>query len=158
MSTLKQGDPAPAFELPDQHGDVVRLSDLRGRKVLLYFYPKADTTGCTVQSCSVRDARGELQALGVEALGISPDRPSAQSAFDAKYGLGFSLLSDPDHAVAEAYGAWGEKAIESGQLHAGIIRSSFLIDEDGRILEAWHPVTPEDTVPEALAALRAHAR
>lgn len=153
MSTLKQGDPAPPFELPDQHGHVVRLSDLRGRKVLVYFYPKADTTGCTIQSSSVRDARGELEALGVEALGISPDRPPAQAAFDAKYGLGFPLLSDPDHAVAEAYGVWGEKATVSGQPSIGISRSSFLIDEDGRILEAWHPVAPEDTVPKALAAL-----
>ncbi len=155
MSRLQQGDLAPSFELSDQHGRVVKLADLRGRLVLLYFYPKADTTGCTVQSCSVRDARAELEALGVEPLGISPDDASAQEAFDAKYGLGFPLLSDPDHAVAEAYGAWGEKTTSSGQRGVGIIRSSFLIDEEGRILEAWSPVTPEHTVPNALQALGA---
>jgi peroxiredoxin Q/BCP len=153
-----QGDLAPPFELPDQHGRVVGLSGLRGRTVLLYFYPKADTTGCTVQSCSVRDARRELEALGVVALGVSPDQPSDQAAFDEKYGLGFPLLSDPDLAVAEAYGAWGERTGSSGEPVVGIIRSSFLIDGEGRILGVWSPVTPEDTVPNALEALHARGR
>jgi peroxiredoxin Q/BCP len=152
MVTLEPGDPAPPFALLDQHGNTVRLEDLRGRKVLVYFYPKADTPGCTVQSCSIRDHRQDLAGIGAEVLGISPDLPEAQLAFDAKFGLGFPLLSDPDHAVAEAWGTWGERE-RDGKRFMGIIRSSFLVDEDGRIGRAWFRVTPEDTVPNAIAAL-----
>jgi peroxiredoxin Q/BCP len=151
MANLIAGDPAPPFELPDQDGSTVRLSDFKGRKVLLYFYPKADTPGCTAQSCSVRDARGDFEGLDIAAVGISPDVPKAQKAFDAKYGLGFPLLADPDHTVADAYGVWGEKSLY-GRKYMGIIRSSFLIGEDGRILGAWYKVSPKDTVPKALKA------
>jgi peroxiredoxin Q/BCP len=154
MAQLKAGDPAPPFELPDQDGNVVRLSDFEGRRVLVYFYPKADTTGCTAQSCSVRDARADFEGLDIAAVGISPDHPKAQKAFDAKYGLGFPLLADADHAVADAYGVWGEKSLY-GRKYMGIIRSSFLIGEDGRILEAWYKVSPKDTVPKALKAAAA---
>src|SRR5512144_155610 len=99
MTVLQTGDAAPAFALTDQHGDTVRLEDFRGRRVLVYFYPKADTPGCTTQSCDVRDHRQDLAGLGVEVVGISPDQPSANLAFDQKFGLGFPLLSDPDHAT-----------------------------------------------------------
>ncbi len=152
MARLEPGEPAPPFELPDQHGARVRLEDLRGRKVLVYFYPKADTPGCTNQSCAVRDAREDLAASGVDVLGISPDEPEAQAAFDRKYSLGFPLLSDVDHAVAEAWGVWGEKSMY-GKTSMGIIRSAFLLDEDGRISHAWYKVSPGDTVPNVRAAL-----
>ena len=151
-STLKPGDPAPPFELLDQRGAPVRLEDYRGKKLLVYFYPEADTPGCTVQSCDLRDHRQDLAGIGAEVVGISPDLPDKQLAFDKKFGLGFPLLSDPDHATAEAWGAWGEK-VRKGKTYIGLIRSSFLVDEEGRIVGAWSPVTPEATVPNALAAL-----
>lgn len=150
--TLKVGDPAPDFALSDQHGQTLRLADLRGRRVVLYFYPKADTPGCTAQACSLRDSREALDAAGATVVGISPDRPAAQARFDTKYGLGFPLLSDPDHEVAEAYGAWGERSMY-GKKYMGIMRSAFVIDEEGRIAEALYQVSPKDTVPKALAAL-----
>jgi peroxiredoxin Q/BCP len=152
MIQLRPGDEAPRFELPDQSGEMFDLAGHRGRKLLVYFYPKADTPGCTTQSCAVRDAREDLGGLGVDAVGISPDRPNAQRAFDERFGLGFPLLSDPDHAVAEAYGVWGERSMY-GKTYMGIIRSAFLIDEEGRIVQAWYKVRPGDTVPNALAAL-----
>ncbi len=148
---LNAGDPAPPFALADQDGNTVSLADFRGRRLLVYFYPKADTPGCTAQACGVRDAREEFTGLDVAAVGVSPDKPKAQKAFDAKYKLGFPLLADPDHAVAEAYGVWGEKSLY-GRKYMGIIRSSFLIDEEGRILEAWYKVSPKDTVTKALRA------
>ena len=151
MARLEPGDTAPPFEVADQHERRVSLSDLRGRKVLVYFYPEADTPGCTTQSCSLRDHRQDLAGIGTEVIGISPDMPDKQLAFDRKYGLGFPLLSDPRHEVAEAWGAWGEK--KRGGI--GIIRSSFLVDEEGRIERAWYGVTPQETVPNALAALSA---
>jgi len=153
MTTLRAGDAAPPFELLDQHGKTVRLEDFRGRKVLVYFYPEADTPGCTTQSCSIRDHRQDLAGIGMDVVGISPDLPDKQLAFDEKYGLGFPLLSDPDHAVADLWGTWGEKT-RDGRTYVGIIRSSFLLDEDGRIERAWYGVKPEDTVPNALEALR----
>jgi len=149
---LKSGDKAPDFVLPDQNGKQVRLSDYRGRKLLVYFYPRASTPGCTTQACSIRDAGGELAGLGTAAVGISPDRPQAQNKFSAKYDLGFPLLSDPEHETAEAYGVWGEKKMY-GKIFPGILRSSFLIDEEQRIIEAWYKISPKDTVPKALAAL-----
>jgi thioredoxin-dependent peroxiredoxin len=154
MASLRPGDRAPDFALRDQAGDTVRLSDFAGRRVLVYFYPKADTPGCTAQSCSIRDHRQELAGLDVDVLGISPDRPEAQAAFDRRYSLGFPLLADPDHAVAEAWGTWGEKTAY-GKTSMGIIRSSFLVGADGRIERAWYRVKPEDTVPKALDALAA---
>jgi peroxiredoxin Q/BCP len=120
--------------------------------VVLYFYPRADTPGCTTQACSLRDARPGLDAAGAVVLGISPDKPAAQSRFDAKYDLGFPLLSDPDHAVAEAYGAWGERSMY-GKKYMGIVRSAFVIDEEGRIAETLYKVSPKDTVPKAMKAL-----
>ena len=152
MGQLKAGDVAPDFELEDQNGSKVRLSDFKGRKLLLYFYPKANTPGCTTQACSVRDARGDLDPMGVAAVGISPDTPGQQKKFDEKYGLGFTLLSDTDHRVADAYGVWGEKSMY-GKKYEGIIRSSFLIDESGKILQAWYKVSPKDTVPNVREAL-----
>ncbi len=152
MPELKPGDNAPSFDLEDQHGKRVKLSSFKGRKLLVYFYPKADTPGCTTQSCSVRDARAGLADLGVDAVGISPDPAARQEKFDAKYDLGFPLLSDPDHAVAEAWGAWGEKSMY-GKTYMGIVRSSFLVDERGKVLGAWYKVSPKDTVPEATKLL-----
>ena len=131
---------------------MVSTSDFKGRKLLVYFYPKADTPGCTTQSCEVRDAREDLATLGVDVVGISPDRPEEQAAFDAKFSLGFPLLSDHDHTVADAYGVWGEKTTY-GKTSLGVIRSSFLIDEDGRIERAWYRVAPKDTVPNARRAI-----
>ena len=154
MARLEPGDAAPTFTLRDQAGLPVSLSDHLGRKVLVYFYPKADTPGCTTQSCAVRDAREDLSGLGVDVLGISPDEPAALATFDAKYTLGFPLLSDPDHAVAEAWGVWGEKSMY-GKTYMGVVRSSFLLDEEGRITHAWYKVSPGDTVPNARAALAA---
>ncbi len=152
MAQLKVGDRAPAFALEDQRGRTVRLSDFQGRKLLVYFYPKANTPGCTAQSCSVRDARTDFARKGVAVIGVSPDKPSAQRRFDEKHGLGFPLLADTDHVMAEAYGVWGEKSMY-GRTYFGIVRSSFLIDERGRIAGAWYKVSPAGTVPEALNAL-----
>jgi thioredoxin-dependent peroxiredoxin len=153
MPQLKPGDKAPAFALKDQRGATFKLSAFKGQKVLVYFYPKADTPGCTTQSCNVRDARPNLSKLGVAAIGISPDQPEAQQKFDAKFSLGFPLLADTDHAVAEAYGVWGEKSMY-GKTYLGIVRSSFLIDEKGKIAHAWYKVSPDETVPLAIAALK----
>ena len=154
MAHLNIGEPAPDFALADQEGTTVKRSDFQGQKLLVYFYPKADTPGCTKQACQIRDARTELAELGVAAVGISPDKPNAQKKFAGKYGLGFPLLSDPDHTAAQAYGAWGEKSMY-GKKYEGIIRSSFLIDENGKVLGAWYKVKPEDTVPLAKGALAA---
>ncbi len=151
MARLNVGDPAPDFALEDQNGTVVKLSDFAGKKLLVFFYPKANTPGCTKQSCSVRDARDDLSSHGVAAVGISPDKPAKQKKFDAKYDLGFPLLSDVDYAVAEAWGAWGEKKI-FGKTALGIIRSSFLVDEEGHIAQASYKVKPLDSVPKALEA------
>jgi len=150
--TLAAGDPAPPFALTDQHGETVRLEDFRGRKLLVYFYPKADTPGCTTQSCDVRDHCQEFVDLGVDVVGISPDEPGAQLAFDRKFSLGFPLLADTDHAVADAWGTWGEKKLY-GKAYMGVVRSSFLVDEDGRIEQAWYKVSPSKTVPNAQRAL-----
>lgn len=151
---LKKGDAAPGFELPDQRGDKVRLSDFRGRKLLVYFFPKANTSGCTAQAESVRDAGPHLENLKVSAVGISPDPVRTQKGFDEKHGLGFPLLSDADHSVAEHYGVWQEKTLY-GKKSWGIVRSSFLIDEEGKVLGSWYKVKPEETVPLALAAMGA---
>src|SRR2546428_12782738 len=153
MVELRPGDPAPSFALREQHGDIVRLEDFRGRKVLVYFYPEADTPGCTTQSCDLRDHRQDFAGIGVDVVGISPDAPDKQLAFDRKYNLGFPLLADEDHAAAESWGTWRGRSRDGGT-YMGIVRSSFLVDEDGRIEQAWYAVTPEDTGPNAPAALK----
>jgi len=152
MTRLKAGDKAPNFRLKDQDGSIVKLSDYKGRKLLVYFYPRASTPGCTTQSCNVRDARGDFDGLGVDVVGVSPDAPDKQRKFDDKFELGFPLLADEDHAMAEAYGVWGEKSLY-GRKFMGIIRSSFLIDEKGKLLGAWYKVSPKNTVPEAMKLL-----
>lgn len=152
MTELEAGDVAPSFSLLDQHGNTVRLEDLGGRRVLVYFYPEADTPGCTRQSCDLRDHRQDLTGLGLEIVGISPDQPAAQLAFDRKYHLGFPLLADEDHDVAERWGTWAERE-RDGRRWYGIVRSSFLVGPDGLIERAWYRVKPEETVPEALSAV-----
>jgi peroxiredoxin Q/BCP len=149
---LEPGDKAPSFSLKDQNGTTTKLSSFKGRKVLVYFYPKADTPGCTQQSCGLRDIAGDVGDTAI--VGISPDLPDKQKKFDDKYGLGFPLLSDPDHAVAEAYGVWGEKKLY-GKAYMGIIRSAFLVDEKGKIEQAWYKVSPKDTPKNLLKALAA---
>lgn len=152
MAMLKKGDQAPGFILADQFGKTVTKDDFKGRKLLLYFYPKAGTSGCSRQTEAVRDALDKLKGAGVDAVGISPDSTAAQKKFSDKLQLTFPLLADQDHAVADAYGVWGEKTLY-GKKHFGIIRSSFLLDEEGVILAAWYKVSPGDTVPKALDVL-----
>jgi thioredoxin-dependent peroxiredoxin len=147
---LKPGDKAPAFTLSDQDGQDVKLSGFKGRKVLVYFYPKADTPGCTTQACGLRDILGEVGDTAI--LGISPDKPAAQKKFDTKYSLGFPLLSDQDHAVAEAFDVWKEKSMY-GRKYMGIERSAFLVDEQGKVAQAWYKVSPKDTPVKLLDAL-----
>ncbi|MEY2449771.1 MAG: thioredoxin-dependent peroxiredoxin [Acidimicrobiaceae bacterium] len=147
---LKPGDKAPAFALLDQDGNKVKLSDFKGRKVLVYFYPKADTPGCTKQACGLRDVMPKVGDTVV--LGMSPDKPAKQKKFDEKYSLGFPLLADEDHAVAEAFEVWTEKSMY-GRKYMGILRSAFLIDEKGKIAEAWYKVSPQDTATNLLRSL-----
>lgn len=144
------GTKAPAIALKDQHGKLTRLSGFKGRKVLVYFYPKADTPGCTTQSCGLRDIAGQVGDTAI--VGISPDLPERLARFDEKYSLGFTLLSDPEHQVAEAYGVWAEKSMY-GKKYMGIVRSAFLVDEAGRISHAWPKISPKDTPTKLLAAL-----
>ena len=152
---LQPGDKAPDFTLTDQHGEPFSLSsslgDRRARH-LIYFYPKADTAGCTAQSCALRDAAGDIGDTVI--VGISPDKPKRQAKFDEKYGLGFPLLSDEDHAVAEAYEVWAEKSMY-GRKYMGIVRSAFLVDVDGTIVESWYKVSPRDTATNLVEALAA---
>ena len=149
---LTPGDPAPPFSLPDQDGTVRTLSEFKGRPVLVYFYPRADTPGCTTQSCALSEALPMMKKLKAVVIGISPDTPDKQKKFDEKYSLGFPLLADEDHAVAEAYGSWGEKSMY-GRKYMGIIRSAFLVDEDGNLAEAWPKISPKDTPTKLLKAL-----
>ena len=151
---LKTGDKAPDFTLVDQEGNPFTLAtSLKTKKAphLIYFYPRADTGGCTTQSCGLRDVLGEIGDTAV--VGISPDTPAAQSRFDQKYGLGFPLLADEDHAIADRYGVWGEKSMY-GKKYMGIIRSAFLIDAGGAIAQAWYKVSPKDTPVLLVKALR----
>ena len=154
MATLKPGDRAPDFALQDQEGRTVRLSDYRGRKLLLYFYPKADTPGCTTQACSIRDSGDRLRDASIAAVGISPDQPSAQKRFDQKYALGFPLLSDESHAVAEAYGDLGGEDLQRQDRAWGSSAPRSSSTRRGRMREAWYKVRPEDTVPNAVGASR----
>jgi thioredoxin-dependent peroxiredoxin len=152
MATLAPGNRAPAFTLTDQNGKKVKLADFKGKKVVVYFYPKADTPGCTTQSCALRDAEPDLKKLKAKVIGISPDAPDKQKKFDDKYGLGFPLLADTEHTVAEKYGVWGEK-VNYGRKYMGINRSAFVIDENGKIVDAFYKVSPKATVPKVTAAL-----
>jgi thioredoxin-dependent peroxiredoxin len=147
---LTVGDKAPVFTLLDQSGAKVKLSDFKGRKVLVYFYPKADTPGCTTQACGLRDILSQIGDTAV--LGISPDTPARQAKFDQKYGLGFPLLADEDHSVAEAYDVWTEKT-NYGRKYMGILRSAFLVDEKGKLAEVWYKISPADTPKKLLASL-----
>ena len=154
MTKLTAGDPAPDFTLPDPDGTEVTLSSLRGRKVVLYFYPAASTPGCTTQACDFRDNIASLKGAGYEVLGISPDSADKQRKFRDEEHVPYPLLCDPSREVLEAYGAWGEKT-NYGKTYVGIIRSSFLIDPEGHVEGAWYKVSPKDTVPKALAAMTA---
>ena len=151
---IEPGERAPDFELPDQDGREVKLSDFRGERVVLYFYPKADTPGCTTQACGVRDHRADYQGANAVVLGVSPDQVKAVGKFDQKYGLGFPLLADSDHEVAERYGVWVEKS-RYGRTYMGNERTTFVIDPDGNIKDVLHKVKPaehDDLVLTAIAA------
>jgi peroxiredoxin Q/BCP len=150
---LKVGDRVPAFSLLNQDGERVESSSFKGRPWAIYFYPKASTPGCTTQSCAVRDALPDFSGLGAAVVGVSPDTPKRQKAFDEKQGLGFPLLCDEDHAVAEAFGVWGEKSMY-GKTYMGIVRSAFVVGADGRLLGVWYKVSPKDTVPNILKVLQ----
>lgn len=152
MSELKNGDQAPDFSLSTENGEKVALSDFRGKKVILYFYPKDSTPGCTTQACGFRDEYPVIEEKNAVVLGISPDDEKSHQKFRTKYDLPFTLLVDADHAVAEAYGVWGEKSMY-GKKYFGIIRSHFVIDEEGKILDAKVKVSPTDSVSEAVKAL-----
>lgn len=148
---LNVGDTAPGFSLPDQSGNIVSLAGFAGRRVLVYFYPKADTPGCTTQACGLRDVLGEVGSTAI--VGISPDAPKSQAAFDQKYSLGFPLLSDEKHSVAEAYGVWVERSMY-GRKFMGIERSAFLVGPEGTLEQVWYKVAPAATATNLLAALR----
>jgi thioredoxin-dependent peroxiredoxin len=149
---LQEHDPAPDFEVLDDQGNSFRLSGLKGKRVVLYFYPKADTPGCTKEACSFRDTLSEFQKRDVVVIGVSPDAPSAQARFKAKYELTFPLLADADHAVAEAYGVWKEKS-NYGRKYMGVERTTFLIDAEGRIARIFAKVKVDGHSDAVLAAL-----
>lgn len=154
---LEAGASAPDFTLPDQQGDEVSLSDLSGETVVLYFYPRADTPGCTTQACSVRDRSGEYKTAGARVIGISPDEVSAIDKFARKFDLDFTLLADADHAVAERYGTWVEKSMY-GKKYMGVQRATFIVDSDGKIAKVFPKVSPkthDDVVLKALSELAA---
>jgi peroxiredoxin Q/BCP len=146
------GETAPDFALLNQDGQTVRLSDFRGRKVVLFAYPKAGTSGCTTQACGLRDAFPNLHARNTVVLGISPDEPKDQLKWKQKENLPYDLLSDPDHSVLEAWGAWGEKSLY-GKPYMGVIRSHWVIDEHGVVIDVQSPVSPKDSVERAVAAI-----
>lgn len=147
---LSAGDAAPSFSLSNHDGSPVELGSLRGRAVLVYFYPKADTPGCTTQACALRDIAGQVGDTVI--VGISPDKVPALNRFRTKYDLGFDLLSDPDHTVAEAYGVWKEKK-NYGKVYMGIERSAFLVGADGVLRNVWYKISPKDTPVKLLEAL-----
>lgn len=149
---LKEGDPAPEVRLEDDEAKPVKLSDFRGKTVVLYFYPKADTPGCTKESCEFRDSSKKFSKKDAVILGVSPDKPSAQARFRTKYGLPFKLLADVDHSAAEAYGVWKEKSMY-GKKYMGIERSTFVIGGDGRIAKIFRKVKPEGHAAEVLESL-----
>ncbi len=149
---LAESDAAPEFELQNQDGETVRLADLKGKKVILYFYPKDDTPGCTAQACDIRDHYGEFKKRGALIFGISPDNVRSHKKFEEKYGLPFPLLADEGHAIAEKYGVWGEKSMY-GKKYMGVDRATFVIDEKGRIAKIFPKVKPSEHVEQVLAVL-----
>ena len=150
---VEEGKPAPDFSLTSDSGEVVSLSQLRGRPVVLYFYPRDDTPGCTTQACGIRDAWGEFEQVGAVVLGVSPDGEASHAKFRQKYGLPFPLLADEDHALAEAYGVWGEKSF-AGKTYMGVERSTFVIDADGNVAKVFRRVKPAEHTDQVLEALR----
>ncbi len=149
---IEQGDKAPDFELHDQDGRAVKLSDFRGQPVVVYFYPKADTSGCTTQACGVRDHRADYDSAGVTVLGISPDPVKKVKKFDEKHAFGFPLLADEDHAVAEAYGVWVQKSMY-GRTYWGNERTTFIVDPDGKVAQVLRKVKPAEHDELVLGAL-----
>ncbi len=149
---INEGDQAPDFTLQSDAGTDVTLSSLRGRPVVLYFYPRDDTPGCTAQACGIRDAYGEFERAGAVVLGVSPDDERSHVKFKDKYELPFTLLADPDHSVAEEYGAWGEKSY-AGKKYVGVKRSTFVIDAEGNVKKVMHNVKPATHADDVLAAL-----
>ncbi len=146
------GEPAPDFVLSSDRGQPVRLSDFRGKPVVLYFYPKDDTPGCTTQACGIRDAYGEFEAAGAVVLGVSPDDVTRHVKFKEKYGLPFPLLADPEHEVAERYGVWREKRYQ-GKTYMGVARTTFVVAPDGTVAKVLHDVKPATHADEVLALL-----
>ena len=153
---LKPGDKAPEFTLASDQGETVRLTRLRGKKVVLYFYPKDDTSGCTTEACEFRDHWSDVKATGATLLGVSPDGIESHGRFRKKYTLPFPLLSDQDHAVATAYGAWGEKSMY-GRKYMGILRSTYIIDQRGHVQTVFAKVKPKGHAKEVLSALSDHS-
>ncbi|HST25499.1 MAG TPA: thioredoxin-dependent thiol peroxidase [Gaiellaceae bacterium] len=151
---VEEGKPAPDFELTSDSGETVKLSDLRGKPVVLYFYPKDDTPGCTRQACDIRDSWGEFQRAGAVVLGVSPDKEASHARFKAKYDLPFALLADTDHSVSEAYEVWGEKTF-AGRKYMGVERSTFVIGPDGTLVKAMRKVDPKTHADDVLALLAA---
>jgi peroxiredoxin Q/BCP len=149
---IEEGKPAPTFTLPSDTGETVSLKSLQGKPVVLYFYPKDDTPGCTRQACGIRDTWGEFEKRGAVVLGVSPDSPGRHAKFRSKYGLPFTLLADEDHAVAETYGVWVEKSM-LGKRYMGIERSTFVIDADGDVTKVMRRVKPDTHADDVLAAL-----
>src|SRR5712691_2391412 len=149
---VEEGKPAPDFELTSDGGDKVRLSDLRGKPIILYFYPKDDTPGCTAQACAIRDSYDDFAKRGAIVLGVSPDSETSHVKFKEKYGLPFTLLADPEHEVAEKYGTWVERK-NYGKTYMGIERSTFLIDSEGRVAKVMRRVKPDTHAEQVLEAL-----
>ena len=149
---VEEGKPAPNFELADDAGERVKLSDFRGRPVVLYFYPKDDTPGCTTQACAIRDDYDAFEQRGAVVLGVSPDSETSHVKFKEKYGLPFTLLADPEHEVAEAYDVWKERSF-AGRKYMGVERSTFLIDSDGKVTKVMRRVKPDTHVEQVLEAL-----
>lgn len=152
MSELTAGTAAPAFEAATDTGETVKLSDYLGKRVVLYFYPKDDTSGCTTQACGFRDNYPVIEEKNAVVLGVSPDGVQSHQKFKTKYDLPFTLLVDEDHAIAEAYGVWAEKSMY-GKKYMGVVRSHFIIDEKGMIADAQYKISPTDSVEQALKAL-----
>ena len=152
MAELQVGDMAPEFEAVTDEGKSVTLKDYRGKRVILYFYPKDDTPGCTTQACNFRDSYADIEEQNAVVLGVSPDDSQSHQKFKTKYDLPFTLLVDEDHVIAEQYGAWGEKSMY-GKKYMGVVRSHFVIDETGKVADTQYKISPKNSLPEAMKAL-----